>query len=393
MAKIDTVDARTKLKAKSEPYWVKLSTGCTMGYRKMTSGSIGTWVARHRNADTGTRDKRSLGEFAEVPAAQRYSTAKAAAEDWFKHLGQGGSNEATSVKSACANYVEYVRTKRGDSPADDLKKRFERWIDSDPVIGQSDLSKLTRARVEKWRAAMAAKPVRINRDQRETPNIRTRSPGSVNRDISAIRAALNHAHDMGQTTSDMAWRVALRPTKNADGRRDVYLDINQRRALIEKAQADVATLLHALALIPLRPGALAALTVASLETRLGVIVVGKDKSGQDRKIKLPSTTSDFFLAQTRDKLPTAPLLTRADGKAWDKDAWKWPIKVAAREAKLPEKTTCYAMRHSVITDLVTGGLDLMTVALLSGTSIAMIEKHYGHLRSDHAAAALERLAI
>ncbi len=51
------------------------------------------------------------------------------------------------------------------------------------------------------------------------------------------------------------------------------------------------------------------------------------------------------------------------------------------------------MRHSVITDLVTGGLDLLTVAQLSGTSVAMIEKHYGHLRADHAAAALAGLTL
>ena len=53
----------------------------------------------------------------------------------------------------------------------------------------------------------------------------------------------------------------------------------------------------------------------------------------------------------------------------------------------------YTLRHSAITDLVTGGLDLLTVAQLAGTSVAMIERHYGHLRGDHAAQALERLAL
>jgi integrase len=61
--------------------------------------------------------------------------------------------------------------------------------------------------------------------------------------------------------------------------------------------------------------------------------------------------------------------------------------------QLAPGTTCYAMRHSTITDLVTGGLDLLTVALLSGTSIAMVERHYGHLRAEHAEAALATLAL
>lgn len=38
-------------------------------------------------------------------------------------------------------------------------------------------------------------------------------------------------------------------------------------------------------------------------------------------------------------------------------------------------------------------LDTMTVAVLSGTSIAMIEKHYGHLLREHAAKALASLTL
>jgi site-specific recombinase XerD len=56
-------------------------------------------------------------------------------------------------------------------------------------------------------------------------------------------------------------------------------------------------------------------------------------------------------------------VSRADGKSWDKDAWKWPVKAAA--AKLPACTTTYTLRHSVISDLVHDGLDLLTVAQIS----------------------------
>ena len=58
----------------------------------------------------------------------------------------------------------------------------------------------------------------------------------------------------------------------------------------------------------------------------------------------------------------ALLLARADGKAWNKDAWKGPVKEAVVAAKLPEGTTAYTLRHSVISDLVHDGLDLLTVA-------------------------------
>ena len=110
-------------------------------------------------------------------------------------------------------------------------------------------------------------------------------------------------------------------------------------------------------------------------------------------MSLPDATAAFFAQQTKDKLPGAPLLSRADGKAWDKDAWKYPVKDAARTAQLPDTVTAYSLRHSVITDLIHAGLDTLTVAQLSGTSVLMIEKHYGHLTHDHAREALARLVL
>lgn len=194
-------------------------------------------------------------------------------------------------------------------------------------------------------------------------------------------------------TSDFAWRGKLLPIKDADRRRELYLDKAQRRKFIEMAPADLAAFLRGLSLLPLRPGALAALTVGNFDKRLSVLTVGKDKAGRDRKLKLPKDTAALFEVACTDKLPAAPLFARTDGRAWDKDGWKWPVKAAAVAAKLPEGTTAYTLRHSTISDLVHDGLDLLTVAQISGTSVRMIEQHYGHLRGDVAADALAKLAL
>lgn len=393
MSKIDTVDARNKLKARHEPYWIKVSTGCHIGFRKMTPTSVGSWIARFRDAGTGAREKRSLGEFETLPPSLRFDAAKRAADEWFRHLGMGGAPESLTVRSACERYVNYVRSKRTDTAADDIGARFRRWVYSDRKFADIELSKLRKEHIDEWRKALAKRPVKINRSPKTEPVTRERSAASVNRDLTPLRAALNHAHDGGHVTNDLAWRVSLRPTKNADGRRETYLDRQQRMDLIANAPPDVATFLHAMAIVPLRPGALAALTASSFDKRLSVLSIGKDKAGADRRIKLPPTTAAFFAALAKDKLPFAPLLARSEGQVWSKDYWKKPVKAAAEAAKLPDNITAYAMRHSVITDLVTGGLDLLTVAQLSGTSVAMIEKHYGHLRADHAAAALAGLTL
>ena len=393
MARIDTVDARSKLKPRAEPYWVKLSTGCMLGFRKMTSGSIGTWIARYRDADTGVRGKRSLGDFDELPPSQRCDAAKNEAEAWFAHRGKGGAAESINVRVACERYVSHVRVDRGDRPADDMAMRFKRWVYHDVPFANLELAKLTKTRIEAWRKMMAMTPVTVNRDRREVPITRPRSASSVNRDMAALRAALNFAHDAGSVTTDMAWRVALRPAKNADGRRDVYLDRAQRRGLIAKAPKDLAVLLRGLSLVPLRPGALASLLVGHFDPRLSVLTIGTDKAGRDRKIKLPKKTAALFAAQCKDRAAPAPLFRRHDGKAWNKDAWKGPVKEATVAAGLAPSVTAYAIRHRVITDLVTDGLDLLSVAQLSGTSVAMIQGHYGHLRADHAAATLARLKL
>jgi integrase len=350
MPALGVVSSRDKLKVQPEPHWLKISSGCSLGLRKLTAMSTGNWLARYRD-ENGVQHKRSLGEFSDKVPPGRFDAAKNAAQDWFEHLGKGGSAKSVTVGGACQLYAAHVRGHRGDAPADDLHMRFKRWVYCDRKFADLQPDKLTKTRVEAWRLVMTKTPAKISRDKRAVPVARPRAASSVNRDMAALRAALNFAHDAGSVTTDMAWRVAL------------------------------------------RPGDLAALNVGSFDVRREVLTVGKDKAGHDRRIKLPATTAALFKAQCKDKLQTGPLFCRQDGKARNKDTWKGPIKAAAASAQLPIAVTAYTLRHSVITDLVTAGLDLLTVAQLSGTSVAMIERHCGHLRADHAAAALATLAL
>jgi len=257
-----------------------------------------------------------------------------------------------------------------------------------PKLASTELTKLTPSKVEAWRRALQDLPTRSGGRRGEQ-----RSDSTLNRDMTCFRAALNLAYVDGLLTTDFAWRSKLRPIKNADQRRELYLDRAQRLTFIEKAPGDLAAFLRGLCQVPLRPGALAKLNAGDFDRRLKVLKIGQDKSGKDRRIKLPHVTAEFFEAAAKDKLPTAPLFARADGKAWNTDAWKWPVMSAVEAAKLPDGTTTYTLRHSVISDLVHDGLDLLTVAQISGTSVAMIERHYGHLRSEVAAGALARLAL
>ena len=56
--KIDSRSARAKLAQRSEPYWVVISGGCVLGYRRGSKG--GTWVARFRD-ESGGQHYEALG--------------------------------------------------------------------------------------------------------------------------------------------------------------------------------------------------------------------------------------------------------------------------------------------------------------------------------------------
>lgn len=387
--RIDTVAARDKLKPRRGPYWHRLSKGCHVGFRKMTSTGHGSWLARARDEEASVQHLyKPLGEFLELADHLRFDAAAKAAQAWFDHLGRGGAAGGATVSEACTRYVKHLRTHKTDRAAEDAEARFKNYVLNKPKLAATELTKLTPMQLEAWRKSLKELPTRSGGRRGEL-----RSASTLNRDMTCFRAALNLAFMDGLVTSDFAWRSKLRPIKNADRRRELYLDRAQRLKFIEKAPPDLAAFLRGLCQLPLRPGALAKLTAGDYDKRLKVLKIGQDKAGKDRRIKIPDVTATFFEEACKDKLPTAPLLARADGKAWNKDAWKGPVKEAVVAAKLPDGTTAYTLRHSVISDLVHDGLDLLTVAQISGTSVAMIERHYGHLRSEVAASALAKLAL
>jgi len=53
----------------------------------------------------------------------------------------------------------------------------------------------------------------------------------------------------------------------------------------------------------------------------------------------------------------------------------------------------YSLRHTAISEMILAGMDSFIVAKLAGTSVAMIEANYGHLRHDVVTAKLDRVAM
>lgn len=382
---LSKVGERTRLKAQREPHWQRLRAGCFLGFRPSKAGGTGTWIARAYDEDAGKYRVKSLGDFGSLSGNERFAAAKKEAEALAELVESGGEVRAKieTVSDACE---EYAKTRP------EADHRFRRYVYVDP-IGKVKLVKLRRRHLKEWRERLAKQPALVSRRKYAEPVHRKRAPSTLNRDMAVLRAALAKVLPLGAPNSEAAWQEALKAVPNANGRRTLYLDRNQRRKLVENVDAEAAPFIRALCLLPLRPGALAALTAGDFDKRTAELTIGKDKAGKPRRIQLPLEAAKLLTSQAANKVPSAPLFMRSNGKPWNKNSWKIPIAAAVSQAHLPAATSAYTLRHSTITDLVSAGLPLLTIAQISGTSAEMIERHYGHLASDAAVKALGELAL
>jgi integrase len=376
MKRIDRVDTRAKLDLRRDPYWQRLAQGRYLGFRRMTKGRTGTWLARLYDGEKYVYPHGGIGDFSALPENEQFDAAKKAAEEWFRQQEMGVSPKSTTVKAACEAYVEKQRLEKTEAAAVDAEGRFKRLVDDDP-IGRIALAKLQPRHLAEWKKrALAAGG----------------SKGSFNRNATALRAALNLAKQRREVAGDLAWSEELRSFEGVAGRRTLYLDRAARRKLVDSASKEAQGFFRTLALLPMRPGDVAKLKVEDLDAEQRILRVPTGKT-EARIIPLSSEALEHFKACAKNKLPAAWLVSRADGSQWKKTAWGNEIKLATSAAKLPKAVVGYTLRHSVITDLVVGGLDLFTVAKLAGTSIKMVEAYYGHLVDEHARKALQKLAL
>ena len=384
---LSKVSKREDLKARREPHWQRLYAGCYLGFRQSKAGGAGTWIARIYDADAGKYHVKSLGDFGTLLPNERFIAAKREAEKLAAVIEAGGEvrRKIETVADACSEYLT-------QKPGKIAEGVFRRHIYDDP-IAKVKLDKLRRHHLRDWRKRLEEAPAIVSRSKKGEARTRARARSTVNRDMAPFRAALNKVLPHGAPNSEAAWQEALQPFENADGRRTLYLDRAQRRKLLAAIEPEAAPFVRALCLLPLRPGAMAGLTAGDFDKRTAELTIGKDKTGKPRRIRVPAEAATLLEAQSKNKLPGAPLFMRANGQPWDRNSWKLPIAAAVKAAGLPSEATAYTLRHSTITDLVSAGLPLLTIAQISGTSAEMIERHYGHLANDAAVKALGELAL
>ena len=360
---------RERLPKRRDPYWQRLGEGAYLGYRTLSD----TWRVRYRGRD-GKQQFLTLGEGLE------FDDAKRGAEEWLSQLS--GSPVRTvkraTVRAALEAYLADLRRHDRLDAAADAERRFKKTVYGDPPALEADpladleLERCTRDDFLEWR------------DRQRTG----RQARSVNRHVRSVVAGLNRAVELGHMGNPLAWKFKALPDDTEDsGETAILLNEQQRRALIAAATPFAAAFIRGIELTGARPHELASAVVADFN---GETLRLAHRKGRPPKLRVRHTVLGadgiaFFKQQIAGKLPKAPIFTEDGETAWRRHMWCRRIRetIAAHnkdvdpKKRIPVEASAYSFRHARISELLQlHGVDPLTVAAQTGTSLAMLEKAY-----------------
>lgn len=257
-ARLETREARRRLPAQKEPHWKAIHQGGHLGYYKGSRG--GTWLARWRGEGSTGYRKASLGKADDARDSDRatvlsYRQAQAKAIERFaawERAAAGDEEEASApltVADAVDDYLAWIDKHRKPTTAREWRYMAEAHIL--PALGESEVTKLTTAKIRKWHEELAAAPARLRtrlgaapryREMSADPDARARR-ATANRNLTVLKAALNKAFYDGKVPSDQAWRRA-KPFRGADAARVRYLQEDECRRLLNACPEDFRRLVR-----------------------------------------------------------------------------------------------------------------------------------------------------
>ena len=161
----------------------------------------------------------------------------------------------------------------------------------------------------------------------------------------------------------------------------------QRAALIAASDPHAAAFFRGLELTGARPKELASATVGDYdgETLRLAHRKGRPPRLRVRHVVLSTDGIRFFDEQTSGKLPKALIFARDGSRPWERSPWATAFRAAAAavnetargKERIPPAASAYSFRHARISELLqVHGIDPLTVAAQTGTSLRMIEKAY-----------------
>ena len=383
--------------------WMPLSQGRALGYRKGSRG--GVWLARYKIEGFRKEEKLALADDildAEGARILDFGQAQEKARTWFLTATSLATGEYVSdgrgytVDQCCSDYLKHLQ--RRGAP-DYLHSKYDLDAYVIPKLGALQVTRLTRPKLEQWRADVAASPRRTNRKRadKNEPYIQSEEDlrkrrSTANRIMRRVQAALNLALEEGRVHANpMAWRVS--PFENVEVARAVFLSDKEQQAFVKACakEKDFQRLVRAGLYTGARYGELGRLHVSDFNSSAGTLFIAKSKGGQQRHVHLDPEAARFFREVCTERETSEVMFLRDSGEPWAKDSQKKPMRRACTSAGI-KRFGFHQLRHSAASRWITLGVSLKVVAeQLGHVDTKMVERYYGHLASSHIAQTFKAL--
>jgi integrase len=260
-----------------------------------------------------------------------------------------------------------------------------------PNLGQIQLEKLTRHRIETWHAALAEAPrhlrTRRGEDQRyDEPDLsdegRRQRRNTANRILTILKAALNLAARNHWADSPERWREVA-PFKGASVSRLRYLSDVESKRLMNACSGEFKSLVIAALATGARYGELARMRAGDFNADATAVHIGLSKGGRPRHVHLTDEACAFFAQAAAGKDSEALLFPRPDGGQWGHSHQTRLLEVACRAAKITPAISFHILRHTYASRLVMAGVPLAVVAQQLGHASTAMSERYAHLAPSY----------
>ena len=344
------------------------------GFKLKTKGPEGQplWACRYRLEGRGS-ERPQVGGFATRAEAEK------ALRKVIDRLGPGGGRAAITLAEFVDEYLEMHQA----APVTVAKLR---WL----------LGKATAVLGEKRLADLSPRDVYACR--------LTVPEGHRFEATQALRQVLNCAVAWGLLDFNPAKLGVPNPARRAKEKRP-FETWQQLEALAAQLGPLYGPMVIFTAATGLRPSELFGLDKRDVDRQLGVVYVRRAyANGRIKNTKTRLSTRAVPLQakalEALDRLPASdnPILFpnmrggRIDFRIFGRKHWR-PAQI---KAGIDPVRGLYDLRHTYATFALRAGVPVFAVSRFMGTSIAMIDRHYGHLANDnrdHAVALLDALAF
>jgi integrase len=408
--KLDTREARSRLKVRHAIYWSSVMAGVFLGYRRGKTG--GSWIARARAGVNYSKCRLGIADDATPDSDDEvvltHSEAVAKAITFAKSLQRPKTprtyGKGCTIKDAVDEYLKDLAKRRpGSSGIATARQQADRYIL--PKLGDRLVGSLKTKELADFVKSIAASPAtvrgkgtqkRVDRKDYDLtdPAVMRARFETAKRVWTTLRAALTHAwrEEMDGVKDDDQWRkVKLQPPA-VEEKPPRMLDEPEVQALLAACTAaDLRLLIEAALHTGARLGEITAMQARDFQT--DSVAIRQTKPVNPKTLHQPLTVegATFFKKQAEGRAPTDLLFTRADGSPWAKSQHSKLMNKVLIEAKIADasfKTLRATYGKRLL--LATGDLEKVRQAL-GHADQRITRKHYAQFLRGEMADAVAQL--